>query len=541
MLFTTESSATLCFALALVLAAGQRALAANDWFDPCTQGKCSWDLPGDSGASGTVHIWGPHSAISDITNATGWHITSCDPSATTQKIQLVCKGGNPDCDHLFQGGGAVNTIVRLPNSCGPMPFARVAQHQILQYNLSSRASEAPVHELALDTNFTAVTLSQGDSVHFSIQGMSSKGNENVGPQVRRGHGRVWSPASPQHEIHRHRVLARGLNAPRAFNKNFSLNTTPVDFSGVTNLLNTSIECPTSTTNPTSSSASISLDVGADLHLSIGLGAVVAGTIIPPDIFEFGLYFALDGNVDANISVASNISGDVSTGNITLFQIGIPGLSFPGIFEIGPEFKLMGEIDAAGHDNVSAVVDLNYDLSGVSFVFPPQAGSKAGGITPGANHVTVSASPDIGATFEVSGHVIPQVDIGLSALSVVSTSVFLKLDASADFIVSTDAGASAGTSPQSCVSVSTDINVGVGAQGSFFGLFHASESKSLFDKEFPLFQKCFASANSSSTTTPTSLTTANLRRRKDDLRARHPALFGGSFPPLHAKRFDFGCS
>jgi hypothetical protein len=102
-------------------------------------------------------------------------------------------------------------------------------------------------------------------------------------------------------------------------------------------------------------------------------------------------------------------------------------------------------------------------------------------------VTVSASPDIGATFEVSGHVIPQVDIGLSALSVVSTSVFLKLDASADFIVSTDAGASAGTSPQSCVSVSTDINVGVGAQGSFFGLFHASESKSLFDKEFPLFQ------------------------------------------------------
>jgi hypothetical protein len=55
-----------------------------------------------------------------------------------------------------------------------------------------------------------------------------------------------------------------------------------------------------------------------------------------------------------------------------------------IFEIGPEFKLMGEIDAAGHDNVSAVVDLNYDLSGVSFVFPPQAGSKAGGITPGAN-------------------------------------------------------------------------------------------------------------------------------------------------------------
>ena len=39
--------------------------------------------------------------------------------------------------------------------------------------------------------------------------------------------------------------------------------------------------------------------------------------------------ALDGNVDANLSVVANISGQVSSGNITLFQIGIPGLSFPG--------------------------------------------------------------------------------------------------------------------------------------------------------------------------------------------------------------------
>ena len=173
---------------------------------------------------------------------------------------------------------------------------------------------------------------------------------------------------------------------------------------------------------------------------------------------------------------------------------------------------MSEIDVAGQDNISAVVDLNYDLSGVSLVFPAQASSNVGGLTPGTSResflyllfpiatlrpvlpiliqfedVTVSASPDIGATFDVAGHLIPQVDIGLSALGLVSTSVFLKLDASADFTVSTNAGASAGANPQSCVSASTDINVGVGAEGSFFGLFHASESKSLFDKEFPIIQ------------------------------------------------------
>jgi hypothetical protein len=42
--------------LTLVLATGQRALAANDWSVPCIQGKCSWDVPTDSGTSGSVQI-----------------------------------------------------------------------------------------------------------------------------------------------------------------------------------------------------------------------------------------------------------------------------------------------------------------------------------------------------------------------------------------------------------------------------------------------------------------------------------------------------
>jgi hypothetical protein len=45
---------------------------------------------------------------------------------------------------------------------------------------------------------------------------------------------------------------------------------------------------------------------------------------------------------------------------------------------------VSEIDVAGQDNISAVVDLNYDLSGVSFVFPAQTGSKVGGLTPGTS-------------------------------------------------------------------------------------------------------------------------------------------------------------
>ena len=44
---------------------------------------------------------------------------------------------------------------------------------------------------------------------------------------------------------------------------------------------------------------------------------------------------------------------------------------------------MGQIDANfGQDSVNAVVDLNYNLTGLSFIFPPQ-GSESNGFTPDA--------------------------------------------------------------------------------------------------------------------------------------------------------------
>jgi hypothetical protein len=96
--------------------------------------------------------------------------------------------------------------------------------------------------------------------------------------------------------------------------------------------------------------------------------------------------------------------------------------------------------------------------------------------------TISASPSIdAATFEATGHLIPQVEIALKALSVVSSSVFLNLDASADVTVSASASA------QPCVTASTGLNVGVGAQASFLGIFDASTTESIFNQTFPLLQ------------------------------------------------------
>ena len=41
-----------------------------------------------------------------------------------------------------------------------------------------------------------------------------------------------------------------------------------------------------------------------------------------------LCVGLDGNADAKLSVTGDISGQVSSDNITLFEVGLPGLSVP---------------------------------------------------------------------------------------------------------------------------------------------------------------------------------------------------------------------
>jgi hypothetical protein len=53
-----------------------------------------------------------------------------------------------------------------------------------------------------------------------------------------------------------------------------------------------------------------------------------------------LCVGLDGNVDANFSVVANISGEITSGNVTLFQVGIPGFNIPGFVASYLEFHTM---------------------------------------------------------------------------------------------------------------------------------------------------------------------------------------------------------
>ena len=107
-------------------------------------------------------------------------------------------------------------------------------------------------------------------------------------------------------------------------------------------------------------------------------------------------------------------------------------------------------------------------------------------------MTASTNPGVGVTFEATGHLIPQIDIGLMAFDLVQSSVFVNLDASVDFTIAT----STANDSKACMSANTTLDVGVGAKGSLFDILDGLVRKSLFNESFPLLQVCITTSFSS---------------------------------------------
>jgi hypothetical protein len=118
-------------------------------------------------------------------------------------------------------------------------------------------------------------------------------------------------------------------------------------------------------------------------------------------------------------------------------------------------------------------------------------------------LSLSVSPDVSSKAVLTGHVIPSLDLGVSALGGIGqatvslsldaqASATLSLEGSAKAGVSTGSAASASGSVNGCIDVGAGLDVNAGASADFFGLFNPSTKVNLFTKKFDLFKKCFGS-------------------------------------------------
>ncbi|KAG2004228.1 hypothetical protein CC2G_002807 [Coprinopsis cinerea AmutBmut pab1-1] len=354
-------------ALVVLSLLGSAFAKANDWRKPCHDGVCYYDLPRTAnGPSGTLKIWGKPDAIVDITSAAGWEVLNCDKNAFEQDIRIVCTDRSK-CRHLYRKR-PIGRIVRLPENCGPAAFAhisseRVSEDQSIPESIARRVkrdgADPEVKTIHVDTHFDALDTEEVGEVYFALTGVNVPVDEEL-------------PITPVASLERRSDMleARGWldNIVKAIKK---LNTVDVEKSKSLdivnidkhwNLLNRQLSCPPI-------QAGISIDADAKAKAAATLGVAAEGTIIPPKVTDFAVIASLTGYVDAGLDIAAGVTGNVDIGKIKLFEVGIPGLSFPGILTIGPTFR----VDATATAFLDVAADINvglsYTLEQATLVFP----------------------------------------------------------------------------------------------------------------------------------------------------------------------------
>ncbi|KAJ7830658.1 hypothetical protein B0H14DRAFT_2515670 [Mycena olivaceomarginata] len=439
------------YSLFLILSFLSAARAANDWNTPCLSGVCSYDLPTTNGsaASGSMKIWGSKTAIGDITEAAGWKILGCAPDALTQDIRLVCVGDASTCQHLYEGHGAADTIVRLPESCGKGPFARVQKAWVpadqsipasIAARIARRDGTTPqVQAITLDTNFAAADNSKTGSVNLAIMGVNVPGlndaldSDAVLAAQRRS--RLGERGITNFVSNAAKSISNAISGVNTVNINKSKALPAADFSKKVSLFETSLECP-----PISAEASIGLDATA--HAVVTVGVAASGTIVPPKITAFNLLASLTADLNGELTLKAELSGKLDSGNKLLFEAGIPGLDFPGILTLGPSFQVNARGTATAELAADLTLGINYHVNGAKLSFPTGSQS-AGTVSLGDTPLTLSADTKVEATTIIEAHLIPSINFGLSALDdVAKANVALLLDASATMVLKVEAKAGA---------------------------------------------------------------------------------------------------
>ncbi|KAJ7850204.1 hypothetical protein B0H13DRAFT_2401424, partial [Mycena leptocephala] len=518
--------------------------AANNWNVPCVTGSCSYDLPiTNNSASGTMKIWGSTDAITDVTSAAGWQIIDCNSTALSQDIRLVCTTGSDSdptslCSHLYQNIGAVNKLVRLPEDCGASPFARIYKSWIPSdqsmpahvRRMLRRDGPAPVVKaLSIDTNFDQVDYSKTGIVNIAIQGANvpgaptdmevPTGSRRRSGARRRGFGdfvkgslsaaktAATKVAAAAKVVTADAEAAAKSIASNTIDINKSIDLQPLTLDKKITLFDKSIEC-----GPVSASLNVDMDANANAQITLSVAA--AGTIVPPKITSFGAVAGMTADVSGTVTMTADATGSLSTGKITLLNLGIPGLDIPGILTIGPSFQVATELDGEVDVSMDMTVGINFNVNDAQLAFPPSDSNKplASAFSIGDTPLTLNAAPDVKATGKVTAHLIPSLDLGISALGgKAEAQVSLALDTNAALTLSLEGSASASLTKNipiagkdsatkasvkpptfgGCVGVDANINVNVGADASFFGLFDAlNTEKVLFNKDFEIFKVLF---------------------------------------------------
>ncbi|KAG9227661.1 hypothetical protein CCMSSC00406_0000693 [Pleurotus cornucopiae] len=353
---------------------------SNDWSKPCFLGECAYDLP-ESAGSGAIKITGSHKVIKDISPAAGWIILSCDPQLLRQDIRLVCEDDASEtspCHHLFEHGGPTNKLVRLPESCGRGPFARIAAAAVsseqsipghLTRRFERRGRGLPnVYALQLDTDFEKIDTSRWGNIFFSMTA-----EDGSGVQAR--------------SIETNLTITQGGSDTKSIPERARLH--PKTFQLMT--MQDQVTQSQSRMMVSNSKAC----GGKQASLGIELG--------------------FSGSASAHFNILASLVSTVSK-DVELWHQTMKPISVPGILELESSFDVTAHMQAVIGLPVSVNLTMDFVLDDVQVWYPPRAAESSTKANLTRTSTNISILNGTNGRAVINSHIQPKIHLHVEAFS-----------------------------------------------------------------------------------------------------------------------------
>ncbi|KAF9257304.1 hypothetical protein L218DRAFT_1006314 [Marasmius fiardii PR-910] len=285
------------------------------------------------------------------------------------------------------------------------------------------------------------------------------------------------------------------------NINQTIGLHPVDFAKSANIFSGTATCPPLF------DAKVNVDVNSAGSANIGFGIAAIGSLVPPQFDDFMIFAGLDADLSGSMTMTTDVQGSLDSGRIKISQVGIPGLSIPGIITVGPTATINVQAVAQLDVNMNMTVGFNYKVQNAQLYFPPKDQISGGDFSIKDTPLNLFQGKTPGPGF-VEAHFIPGINFGISAIGTVAeTQVFLELDATANLTMSfappknetqVTTNTTDTTTPDGCLDMKIGMKANAGARSGFFSLFNERTQVPLFNKNFQLFKKCFGDPNANIT-------------------------------------------
>ncbi|KAJ7677758.1 glycosyl hydrolases family 18-domain-containing protein, partial [Mycena polygramma] len=472
------------------------------------------DMPDDEDendeAFGEVFIDSPNpNAVSSLDISAKWVITSCDARSDQPQVALAyCSSpSDPACSHVFIGG-AENTIVQMPKSCGLGPYARVASlaphaNQSILYahgdhQQRKRAGE-PVYELRFDYDFLSIPDDNGPVyMRADVTDMPDYWDTVVdSPPERhiRRQKRGLSVGKPSLQKRWWGVFTKWLDKLNTVDSDNSVSRN-FHWRDKWNIFHAETACP----GPPAYEASLDVTLKGKAKFDSRYGFYLQATIVPPTVKAAYLYVKADASASATLTVEGMAKVSYDSSIVTFAQFGFPGLYYPGLLTIGPSLEINGYI--SGELSVQGKLDtsISYTMPSLNYALGKTSNDIGTTIQPSGKSqgFNMAAGYNVDMGGDIAIHVVPQVQFGVQILGgkLINAEAFVRADLFAGLAI--NGSVSHAIAPKFC----WDLYYGVDVQGGITGTLVYWDTGphvwDFFNERYSFYQTCFQSVDQPTT-------------------------------------------